>query len=265
MVLDFWERFFRYTDLGMGFSSFTKEHLIASLIFAVLPVSLVVVFKDRIRRFRYEPVLGIGLGVLGLLIEFLQYCWHYHGGQTDWRHIYPTTLCGLTLYLSSIAMITRNVRLGQIAYFYSYGAFFSFLFAEVRHGPDRFRFYAYFVIHGLILVNAAYQVAVYRVRADKEGLANACRLFVPVLALSFVLNRFFRDETLALNFFYVDHPPFEFPVFSQLYAIDGLLYAAAVCISYYLLFGIMYLIARWGKFDRIHHRDPRHPEQLDLY
>jgi hypothetical integral membrane protein (TIGR02206 family) len=265
MFLEFWDRFFLYTDLGMGFASFTRAHLLASLIFAVLPVAIVILLKDRIRRLRHESFLGIGLGVLGLSIEFLQYYWHYHGGQIDWRHIYPTTLCGLTLYISSIAMITRNVKLAQIAYFYSYGAFFSFLFAEVSHGADRFRFYAYFVIHGLILVNATYQIAVYRVRADKEGLANAVRLFIPVLALSFILNHFFSDGELQLNFFYLSHPPFEFPVFSQLYDIHWLLYAAAVCISYNLLFLIMYGIARWGKFDRIHPRELRDPEQLELY
>ena len=248
MFLEFWDHFFLYDDLGMVFEAFTLEHLLASLIFAVLPVTLVILLKDRIRRLRYEAILRMGLGFLGLAFEFTQYFWHYHGGLTDWRQIYPTTLCGLRLYIGSIAMITRNVRIAQIAYFYSYGAFFSFLFAEVSHGPDRFRFYAYFIIHGLILVFSAYQIAVCRVRADKKGLANSLRLLVPVLSLSIALNYLFSDITLQLNFFYLSYPPFEFPVFSQLYEIHRWLYSAVVCICYFLLSLIMYGIAKLGRF-----------------
>lgn len=250
MFADFLEKFFRYKDLGKEFHLWSIDHLLATLIFAVVPIVLVLIFKDRLRNLKHEARISVFLGVLGLLIEFIQYYWHYHGGQTDWRQIYPTTLCGLTLYISSIAMITRNVRLAKIAYFYSFGAFFSFLFADISHGYDRFRFYAYFIIHGLILLNAFYMVSVHRVRADKEGLRSACLLLVPVLALSFFLNFFFSDSAYPLNFFYVSHPPFEFPVFSPMYEYNHYLFSAAVCISYFLLVLIMYGLAKILKIDK---------------
>jgi uncharacterized membrane protein YwaF len=147
-------------------------------------------------------------------------------------------------------MISRNETLSKIAYFYSYGAFFSFLFADISHGYDRFRFYAFFVIHGLILCNAAYMIAVRQVRADKKGLLAASLLLVPVLAASFVLNSIFSDASLAMNFFYVSYPPFEFPVFSPIYESSPLVFSAVVCICYFLLNPIMYGIAKIFRFNQ---------------
>ncbi|MHB1452356.1 MAG: TMEM164-related integral membrane acyltransferase [Saccharofermentanales bacterium] len=250
MFLDFLDRFFLYKDFGKEFYLWSIDHLLATVIFALLPIAVILIFKNKIRNLKHEPLIGLFMGILGLLIEFIQYYWHYHGGQTDWRHIYPTTLCGLTLYISSIAMISRNDTLAKIAYFYSYGAFFSFLFADISHGYDRFRFYAFFIIHGLILCNAVYMIAVRRIRADKQGLRSACLLLVPVLAASFALNYFFSDDSLLMNFFYVSYPPFEFPVFSPLYEANPLVFSLVVCICYFLLNLIMYGIAKILKFDK---------------
>ncbi len=250
MISDHLRSFFLLRDYGTEFHLWSGVHLLASILFAVLPIAFVIVFAKRIRSLKHERLLGACIGAFGLAVEFTQYFWHYYGGETDWRLIYPTTLCGLTLYISSLAMITRSGILSKIAYFYCYGAFFSFLFADISHGYDRFRFYAYFIIHGLILFNAAYLVAVRGVRADRRGLAAACALLVPVLALSFLFNGLFSDSAVTMNFFYINDPPFEFPVFSQLYAVSRYLYAAAACVSYFLLILILYGLAKILKIDR---------------
>ncbi len=254
-MFDFLKGFFSYEDFGHTFYEFSLQHLAATIIFAVLPVLFVILLAKRIRGSGADKSLAILAGVIGLALEFTQYYWHYYGGQTDWRHIYPTTLCGLTIYLSSIAMITGNRTLGSVIYFFSHGAFFSFLLPQLSFGYDRFRFYAYFVIHGLIFFNAAYLLLVRGIKADKKAMITSGIILLPVLVLSVVFNHLFSDPDLSvagsirMNFFYLDHPPFEFPVYSWLYGIHRYLYTASVIISYYLLLLIMRGISWLLKLD----------------
>ncbi len=242
--------FFHYEDFGHTFYEFSLQHLLATIIFAVFPILAVILFRKKLEGSTADKYIAVFAGVLGMAFEFTQYYWHYHGGQTDWRHIYPTTLCGLTIYLSSIAMITGNRTLGSVIYFYSFGAFFSFLLPQQSFGYDRFRFYAYFVIHGLIFFNSTYLLLVRKIKADRKAMITSGIILLPVLILSIIFNHAFSDPDLSvsgavrLNFFYLDHPPFEFPVFSQLYAIHPYLYTGAAFISYYLLLLIMRGVSR---------------------
>ncbi len=193
-----------------------------------------------------EPFIRIGIGIFGMLLEFGLYAWHiFSGGQTDWRQIIATTLCGLSIYLSSYAMITLSKRISPVVYFYSFGAVFSFLLADSSFGYDRFRYYTFFIIHGLILFEAIYLRVVHGVRADKKAFFRACLILAPILVASVILN-----EIFDMNFFYMNFPPFEdFPVFQQLFDLNKYYYTTAVAVSYYILMSVMYGIAKATKID----------------
>lgn len=253
MIIENIKLFFDYDNIGFKFYEFSIQHLIAFVIFAVIPIFFLYLFKGKLNDWRYERQFAIFVGVFGLAIELLQYFWHYYGGQTDWRQIYPTTLCGLTIYISSIAMISCNKYLSSIVYFYSYGAFFSFLLPGLEFGFNRFRFYAYFVIHGLILFNTAYLILIRGIKVDKKAMIHSFILLFPILILSIWFNEIFSDAKLALNFYYLGYPPFEFPVYSWIYGISKYLYTAAVFISYYLLMLIMLGISAF--FNRMRKRN----------
>ncbi len=232
--------FFSYTDVGVGVKLFGLQHLASIFFFIILPVLVVWKRRECLRLWKHEKYLRISLGVFSLLLEFSLYLWHViAGGITDWREIVPTTLCGLSIYLGAIALITRNYNLARVVYFYSFGAILSFIFVSIDHGIDRYRFYNYFINHALIIITPIYFRLMYRVGWDTEALKRAVVLLTPVLLLSFLINK-----PLQSNFFYFDHPIFEdFPVFTPAYHSSPLLYAALVFLSYYLLMGIMYLFA----------------------
>jgi len=239
--------FFSYTDFGETFFLFSLQHALSVLIFAILPCILLLLLKNRLKTWKKEPVFRIGLGIFGLLLEFGLYAWHiFSGGETDWREIIATTLCGLSIYLSSYAMITLSRRISPVVYFYSFGAVFSFLLADNSFGYNRFRYYTFFIIHGLILFEAVYLRVIHRVKADRKAFIRACLILVPILVASMILNPVFE-----MNFFYMQFPPFEnFPVYQQLYDMNGYFYSAAVFASYYILMAAMYGIARITKIDR---------------
>jgi len=240
--------FFSYHDFGTTFHLFSMQHALSVLIFAILPCGLLLLFKNRLRASKKEPAFRISIGIIGMTLEFGLYAWHiFSGRQTDWRLIIPTTLCGLSIYLSSYAMITLSKRISPVVYFYSYGAAFSFLLADSSFGYDRFRYYTFFVIHGLILFEALYLRVIHRVKADRTAFLRACAILAPILIVSVIMNHLFD-----MNFFYMSFPPFEdFPVYQQLYDMNRYYYSAAVFASYYILMSAMVGMAKMAKTGRL--------------
>lgn len=239
--------FFSFTDYGQKLEMLTPQHLLAIFIFAVIPCIFVYLIRNKLRKSKLEPFIRISIGVFGLLLEFSLYAWYIFAGQkTDWREIVPTTLCGLTIFLSSYSMITLSKRISPIIYFYSFGAFFSFIFADISYGYDRYRFYSYFVIHGLILVNTVYLRVVHNFKADGKAFTRAALILFPFLLLSVVLNKIFD-----MNFFYMDFPIIKnIPVYTQIYETNVYLFSLSVFASHYILMLAMYGIARLIKIDR---------------
>lgn len=229
--------FFSYTDFGETLTLFSLQHILSILIFAVIPVILLLIFKKYLIKSKAEPLIRISLGVFGLLLEFGLYAWYiFSGGITDWRQVVPTTLCGLSIYLSSYAMITLSKRISPVVYFYSFGAMLSFIIADTSFGYTRFRYYTYFIIHGLIILEAIYLRVIHHVKADKKAFYSACLLLLPFLVGSVVMNQIFD-----MNFFYMKFPIIEdFPVFQQLYDLNWIYYSIAVFISYYILMLMMF-------------------------
>ena len=239
--------FFSYLDYGHQFHLYSLQHLIATIVFLFLPVAFLLVFNEQVKNCKHENVFRISIGIFGLVFEFAQYGWHvFSGNNFDWRKIIATTLCGLGVYLGSIAMINLNRTISPVVYFYSYGAIFSFMFADVSHGFDRFRFYAFFVLHGLIIFNTVYLRVIHGFKYDKIAFFRACKIMFPILILSVVFNHIFD-----MNFFYMNYPLFnDFPVYTFLHETNRYLFSLSVFVSYYVLMYLMYLLAKVAKWDR---------------
>ena len=252
--MEYWRNFFLYDDHGFTFSQFSLQHLFAFLIFALIPILLIVFLKEKIQASKFERSLAIFLGSLGLIFEYVQIYWIYNGGVRDWRHMVSTTLCGLALYVSSLAMITNNAFLSRISYFYIHGAFFSFLLPDQEFGFNRFRFYGFFVIHGLIALNSIYLVLVKKHWANRRAMLDSMIFLSPFLLFSIIANNLLNANAtqgaFRMNFFYLDYPPFDFPIFSDLYRIRPFLYTLLTFIVYYLLVLICYGLAKLFKIDR---------------
>ena len=239
--------FFSYSDFGYELHLYSLQHLVATVVFLFLPVALLLIFKHRIMSSKNENYIRIWIGASGLALEFMQYGWYIFSGKiTDWRYVIATTLCGLAVYLGSIAMITLNRKISPILYYLAYGAIFSFLFADISHGFNRFRFYGFFILHGLIIFNTVYLRVIHHFKYDRQAFIRTCKIMLPVLILSVVLNHLFD-----MNFFYMNYPLFEdFPVYTLLYETNRYLFSLAVFASYYILMYVMYQLARLAKWDK---------------
>lgn len=232
--------FYSFTDTGNTFHMFSLQHLMAVLFFVVLPGALIIFNRDILRQSENEKYIRYALGILGLVVEVNVYIWYITNGQDHWTEFIPTTLCPLTVYLSSISMLTLNKRLSKVIYFLCFGAFFAYLLPDIPYGYNRFRFYAFFTTHGLVMLNTLYLTLIKGITIDKKGMAASVKLITIVLVLAFILGRW-----TGLDFFYLLEPPFEVPVYQQVYETNQIAFTVIVALSYYGLIGINWLLYRF--------------------
>jgi len=238
--------FFSFTDFGVKLELFTFQHFIAIIVFALIPCFLLYYFRSAIKNYKHEKFIRISIGVYGLIWEFSLYAWYiFSGGKTDWREVVPTTLCGLTIFISSYSMITLSKRISPIVYFFSFGAVLSFIAADINYGFDRYRFYAFFVIHGLIIFEAVYLRVIHRIKADKKAFIGSSLFLIPFLVVSIIVN-----PMLDMNLFYLNFPFIaDAPVYTQIYNFNNYLFTLAVVITYYFFLLLMYGIAKKARLD----------------
>lgn len=239
--------FFSYTDYGETLELFTLQHFLAGLIFAFLPCLLIIFFKDKIKNSKYEKTLRYAISYITLLFELLLYLWYIiSGGIRDWRMVVPSTLCGLTLFLACYSMFTLSKKISPVIYYYSYGAAVSFIASDISYGYNRFRFYTFFIIHGLILVMAVYLRVINGVKSDKKAYIRSMLILLPILIISVLLNQIFD-----MNFFYMEMPIFDnAPIYTDLFLINKYFYSLAVLVTYFILNSMMFAIAKVSKIDR---------------
>jgi hypothetical integral membrane protein (TIGR02206 family) len=223
--------FFDYYTYGIPFHLFGLQHLIGVILFAIVPITILLTNHKRIKLNKNEKKIRLFVAFITLLTEFSLYLWYLLNGISDFRLILPLGICGMSLYFSSFAMILKSKRLFNMISFFLYGPIASFLLADILHGFERIRFYQFFIIHGAIFINVLYLYKVHNFKPDVKGFKDANILLTFFLFISLII-----DFATNANFFYLNYPLFEdAPVFQYLYDTNHLFYAAFVIFCYYIV------------------------------
>ena len=129
-------------------------------------MSLIVVYKDKIKNFKNEEKVRLGLAFTMIICE-MSYYWRLTGvtsldaNPTD--HL-PITVCGWALIFCSFLMISKNKTLFDITYFWVFsGSIFGLLTPTVitYTGPTRFRYYQFWLEHTLGFIGLFYMIFVH--------------------------------------------------------------------------------------------------------
>lgn len=148
-------------QVGIEFEPFSFVHILL-FIFILVGSIFIIVFRNRIRHFKYERQLAIGIATFALLWEIALYTWIAVHGNWSWGENLPLGLCGMTLYVAIFAMYYRKFELFQIGYYWTWGAIASVLFPDILYSYDRFRFYQFMFGHMLFFFMYLYMIFVYQ-------------------------------------------------------------------------------------------------------
>lgn len=192
------------SDFVMG----SAPHLIA---LSIVVVCCLILFMSRL-TLRTHPALKQVIRLLLVLLlvasEASLHVWYLSQDIWSRSSSLPLELCGITLLLSVIMLLTRSRMLYHFLYFAGIGgAFIALLTPNLVYPFPHFRFLLFFIAHGSIILSSLYMTWV-------EGYRPAWRsLFFTMLCLNVVAAFVYAaDVLLDSNYMFLVRKPSTFSV-----------------------------------------------------
>jgi hypothetical integral membrane protein (TIGR02206 family) len=176
-------------------------HLLQIAITAIV-IFLIVYFKEDIRKSKYERFFRYSLAFFMISLEVGYHIWQAVNGTWTLIHNLPFDLCTITMYLAAITIVTKNRTLFNISFFWAFGGILSVLFPEIPYGPDRYRYFHFFLIHMTFIWAFIYMIFVYDYRPTLKQFFISCGLLF-IISVGFMLP---FDLLVKENFMFMVNP-----------------------------------------------------------
>ena len=155
-------------DLANTFITFSVSHLIpVVIIFFIL--FLIVYFKESIRQFKYLKALVIMMASITILQEVSLNIYRIAMNEWSIATSLPLQLCGLGVLTSSYLIVSKNQKVfNNVFFIMMLGALLAIITPgiEDRLGFPHFRYFQFFISHGMIVINFALMLFVYDFQKD---------------------------------------------------------------------------------------------------
>lgn len=182
----------------------------AAVLFLVLSIVFVVIFRKKLRTWKYEKHFRYIITIIAIAAESIFRVWKYFTQEGTILTVnLPLHLCSITLALCWVLMLFEKRWAFKLAYFYSIGAMISMFVADCGgFGIDHFRYYQYFFIHGYIVFTPIYFIAVHQYKIEFRDLIKSTLILIAIFLVVMPIDYF-----LGANYMYLMGKP---PVASPL-------------------------------------------------
>lgn len=137
-------------------------HLII-IIFILLLIILTYIFRKAIVN--YKKVIRIILGVLLISMHLANKVWLFANNLHTMDNILPLHLSSISTIILGLVLIFDNKKIFIIIYFWALAAGIQATFVPaIEHGYNHFRFYQFFLDHGLLFYSPFYMMIIYDYR-----------------------------------------------------------------------------------------------------
>lgn len=194
--------FFRYDDQLLPFDFYSRSHWTALLTIAI--VATLLFFLRKSIKQRKTDLYRYGLAGLLITLEILLYIWYGVSHTWDISYTLPLHLCGLTLILCIIMLITKSYALFEFNYFAGIGGAIQALLtpAAILSGYPHFTFYYFFIAHGGIILSCLFMVFIYGYRPYWRSIGKTL-LYLNVLMIPIAIVNFMTNG----NYLFIMHKP----------------------------------------------------------
>lgn len=185
------------------FQLFKTQHFAALFVLIFLNV-LMVIFAGNIRKHPgFDRSLRYVLGASMIIQEVFLSIWRIQQGIWHVSDSLPLHMCGISLIMGSALFYTKKQWLFDITYYWSIGAVMALLTPDITTtGFPSFRYYQFFLSHGLIVTQSVYFIVVLGFKPSKMSLKRTLVFSNIILVLVFIFNHFTGG-----NYFFVAHKP----------------------------------------------------------
>lgn len=179
--------------LNNKLSMFDSLHL-ATLGVMVLIVSLLYVFRDKIKNERFEKIFRFSMGIFLLVFESLFHIWVLSRNAYGVDMLPLTGFCALTNLLTIFSLLSGKTKnFSYLIYYALTGALLSLVFIDTAYAIPHFRFFHYFFVHFGFFISSLYYFFTNRIDFKPKKVHTATLiLFVysmGVLAFDIALNK----------------------------------------------------------------------------
>ncbi len=192
------------TMLKNTFTLFSVQHLFPVLIVVILFI-LLFLYKEYLQT--HLLWLPKALATITILQHFALFLYRVNSGIWDVSKHLPFYLCSVGVYLSSYVLWSRNKRVSLNTFFVLFfGALVAILFPEITDGwgYPHFRYFQFFLSHGLIIINFAYALFVFGYVSDFRYIdIYKNMIFVWVFAVASLIANLLTDG----NYLWLSHSP----------------------------------------------------------
>ena len=222
---------------NLDFVMFSAPHWVALLILTGLGLFL---YFSRL-SIRSKPQLRnkirLSLVVILILCEVSLQIWYLSQGIWKPSSSLPLELCGITLMLSVVMLLTRSRMLYSFLYFAGIGgAFIAVITPNLVYPFPHFRFLLFFVVHGAIIFASLFMTWVEGYRPTWKSLLFTMGCLNAVAAVVYA-----TDQLLGANYMFLSHKPSTYSFLDYFgpypyYLIVEELFAFMVFLLMYILF-----------------------------
>lgn len=182
-------------EVGIEMTLFSPWHFLQILI-TILIIFLIFKYKEKIKNFEHENIVRYIIGSALLLIQVSYYIWKYSVGTMTFVNTLPLGVCVINVWVSIYIIFSKNEKVFNIFYFWGLGAILSVLFPDMSFGPDRYRYYEFFLSHMFFLWIYMYMIFVHGYRPGLKNFRDSAFLLFIIavgvaLPLSFALDHNF--------------------------------------------------------------------------
>ncbi|OZM56061.1 TIGR02206 family membrane protein [Lottiidibacillus patelloidae] len=187
---------------GLSFEVFGIAHIItiATLVFTAM---MIYFFRVKLRGVVLNKVFRFGLAITLILVQFSFYFWQFYHNQISLQTSLPLNLCAISIFLAAYMLWTKSYALFEVLYFWALaGALQAYLTPELFYGYDHFRYYQFFIGHGLIIIAPLFMCFIHQYRPTFRSLIKA---FVTINL--YALFVYFIDVLVEANYLLLRHKP----------------------------------------------------------
>lgn len=175
-------------NLQQTFEIFTWMHFIPVLLIFTI-CALIIKYQEKLREKRYFNFLRYGLALLIILQEVSLQIYRLYMGIWDVSISLPLQLCSVGVIMTAILLVIKNEKLFQWFVFILFiGASLALITPGITNGYGfpHYRFFQFFVSHGLIVINLTVLLFVFEYQKNilyKHLLYN----FIALLGLVIIM------------------------------------------------------------------------------
>lgn len=142
------------------FQLFSPSHWVVLLLVGAANL-FIYFFRSKLRQCRFLKAINLSMALLLLLLALAGQIWDLANGIWSVQGSLPLHLCGLSLYLCPLLLITKNYRIYEIVYFWGVaGATQALLTPAMNYAFPHFVFMQFFLVHGLIVTSCLWMTFV---------------------------------------------------------------------------------------------------------